>query len=109
MARSIVGKAFLAGIGWSQDASPIEDIRKDGRGNFYVQIRKSKLRLAEKRVLDKTKTDSKIDLPELGATTIKEPQVSERAGMTPAALTRIPQEWSLDQVEEELWSQNSQR
>ena len=42
MALGLVGKAFLEGIRWPKaDPSPIEDIRRDGRGNFYVQVKQA--------------------------------------------------------------------
>ena len=110
MALGLVGKAFLEGIKWkSSEDSPIEDIRKDPRGNFYVQIKRAQFRLVTKRVQENRNEEQSIDLPSLGPTLIKDPRKCERAGLTPAALTRIHQDWTLDHAAEEIWTSNKDR
>ena len=110
MALGLVGKAFLAGIRWPKaDPSPIEDIRRDGRGNYYVQIKEAQFRLVDKRVKEKRNAELTLKLPDLGNTLVKDPQKCERAGMIPAALTRIHQDWDLEQIADEVWAQNQTR
>ena len=110
MALGIVGKAFLEGIKWPKtERSPIEDIRRDGRGNYYIQIYQTHFRLAEKRIKDRRDTEYRIDLPALGATLVKDPKVCERAGMIPAVITRVHQNWDMKQVTEQIWDENKQR
>ena len=90
MALGLVGKSFLEGIRWpTTSASPIEDIRRDSRGNFYIQITQAQIRLIDKRVQDARTAEGVVVLPSLGRTLIIDPQTCERAGMVPAALTKI--------------------
>ena len=110
VALGVVGKSFLEGIRWgSQTASPIEDIRKDSRGNYYVQICKAQFRLVEKRVQERRNDEQSIDLPSLGPTLVKDPRRCEKAGMTPAAVTRVHQDWTTEQIADEIWTSNKDR
>ena len=105
-----MGKSFLEGIHWPKSSpSPIEDIRRDSRGNYYIQIAQAQFRLIEKRVKEARTAEGIVALPSLCHTLIKDPQMCERAGMVPAVLTRIHQDWDLKQIEDEIWEQNQHR
>ena len=110
MALGLVGKAFLEGICWPKaDPSPIEDIQRDSRGNYYVQVKQDQFQLVDKRVQAKRNAEQNLELPALGTTLVKDPQKCDRAGMIPAALTRIHQDWDLEQIADEIWVQNQAR
>ena len=74
-----------------------------------MQIKQAQFRFVAKRVQEGRNADQSIDLPSLGPTLVKDPRKCDRAGLIPAALTRIHQDWTLDQVAEEIWAFNKDR
>ena len=110
MARSLIGKSFLKGISWPEtEPYPIEDVRQDARGNYYVQIRQQAFPLVDIRVQAKSRNDSIIDLPSLGSTLVKAPRKCDRVRMSPAALTRIHHNWTREEIADEIWTSNQHR
>ena len=74
-----------------------------------MQVKQAQFQLVDKRVQAKRNAEQNLELLALGTTLVKDPQKCERAGMIPAALTRIHQDWDLKQIADDIWVQNESR